>query len=98
MKMFSVHDSKAEAYFSPMCFKTAGEAIRAFATSCEEPNSNFYKYPSDFTLVELGEYDETTGTISCHDKPRILSNASEFKRLVPQEKITQTLKPLIEEL
>lgn len=78
MKMFSIHDSKAEAYLPPIYFKTKGEALRAFETSCKDEETNFHKYPSDYTLVELGEFDESSASILCHDKPLILSNASEF--------------------
>lgn len=78
MKMFSVHDSKAEAYFNPIFFKTAGEAIRAFETTCRDVESQFNKYPADFTLVELGEYNEQDASIKSHATPRILSNAAEF--------------------
>lgn len=79
MKIFSVHDSKAEAYLPPIYFKTAGEAIRAFESSCAESSSNFYKYPADFTLVELGEFDELSASIATHQKPKILANAAEYK-------------------
>jgi len=79
MKIFSIHDSKAEAYLSPIYFKTSAEAIRAFSTACEDSSSQFFKYPSDFTLVELGEFDEISASIVTHTAPRILSNASEFK-------------------
>lgn len=102
MKIFSIHDSKAEAYLPPIYFKTAAEAIRAFSTACEDSNSNFYKYPHDFTLVELGEFDEPTASIATHNIPRILSNASEFKKniasLATQQQLSQTLNPLINEL
>lgn len=81
MKIFSVHDVKAEAYFNPLCYKTVAEAIRAFSTSCKDTNSQFYQYPSDFTLVELGEFDEISASIATHSAPRILAHASEFKKI-----------------
>lgn len=79
MKIFSVNDSKAEAYLPPIFFRTTAEALRAFESSCDDSNSSFSKYPSDFTLVELGEYDELTAKITTHAQPRILQNAAEFK-------------------
>lgn len=79
MKIFSVHDCKAEAYLPPIFMKTKVEAIRAFQTTVESSDSQFHKYPADFTLVELGEFDETTAAISALDIPLILANASEFK-------------------
>ena len=80
MKIFSVHDSKAEAYLPPIFFKTAGEAIRAFETSCRDENTNLFRYPSDFTLVELGEFDEPSASIATHKIPKILCNAAEYKQ------------------
>lgn len=80
MKIYSVYDSKASAYLLPIYQRTAGEALRAFQSECENKESNFYKYASDFTLVELGDFDELSAKISSHDKPVILANASEFKK------------------
>lgn len=78
MKIFSVHDSKAEAYLPPIYFKTAGEAIRAFETTVKDPKTQMHNYPQDFTLVELGDYDERTAKISMLAQPKILGNASEY--------------------
>lgn len=79
MKIFSVHDSKAEAYLSPIYFRTKGEAIRAFETTCKDPTSQFNQYPTDFTLVELGEFNESTSEILSLSKPLSLSHASEYR-------------------
>lgn len=78
MKMYSIHDSKAEAYFTPIYFRTTGEALRAFESTCKDPESNLSRYPSDFTLVEIGAFDELTAKIETHAQPTILANASEY--------------------
>jgi len=78
MKIFSVHDMKAEAYLPPIFVKSTGEAMRIFETTCKDTNTNFNKYPHDYTLVELGEWDEQSATFLTSEKPRILANASEY--------------------
>lgn len=78
MKLYSIHDSKAEAYLPPLTMNSKGEAIRAFDQSCQDKESNFYKYPHDFTLVELGEWDQLTAKFTLHPAPVIVNNASEF--------------------
>jgi hypothetical protein len=99
MKIFSIHDSKAEAYLPPIYFKTAAEAIRAFSTACEDSQTQFFKYPADFTLVELGEFDEPTASIATHKLPRILSNASEFKpKYATQQQVSSVVKSLTDDL
>lgn len=79
MKMLSVYDSKALTYMPPFNMKTIGEAIRAFETSCKDPKTQFYLYPADFTLVEIGQFCEQTGTLTPIKTPVILANAAEFK-------------------
>lgn len=77
MKIFSIHDSKAEAYLSPFYCRTKGEAIRMFETTCKDESTQFNKYPSDFTLVEIGTYNELTSHIDSID-PLSLATASDY--------------------
>lgn len=77
-KLFSVHDSKAEVYLPPMMLRTKGEAIRNIAQAAKTPNTSLHDSPSDFTLVELGEYNQISGELIPYDKPIIMGNVSEF--------------------
>jgi len=79
LKVFSVHDAKATAYNNPFFMRTTGEAIRAFSSHCQDESHDFNKFAPDFTLVEIGNFDPNTGAIVSHEKPIILSNASEYK-------------------
>lgn len=63
MKMFVVYDSKAEAYGLPAAIRSKGEAIRGFAMATKDPQSQIAKSPADYTLFEIGEYNEITGEI-----------------------------------
>lgn len=63
LKMFTVYDSKAETYLRPFSMLTTGEAVRGFITSLNMPDTDYCKYPADFTLFELGTFDQATSTI-----------------------------------
>lgn len=76
--LFSVYDSKAELYMPPVTYRTRGEAIRSFQAACEDKQSQFHKYPSDFTLVEIGSFIESSGLIVGSETPTIVVNASDF--------------------
>lgn len=80
MKLFSIFDSKAGAYTNPMVFRSAPEAIRAFGSATSDVNHDFNKYCEDYTLFELGEWDETLAIISMHPTPRPLCKAIEVSR------------------
>ncbi len=65
MKRFSIYDVKAEAWMPPFYRLTNGIALREFQTMSNDPGSIFGKHPADFTLFDLGEWNEFT----CEDKP-----------------------------
>ncbi|QXP08141.1 MAG: nonstructural protein [Arizlama microvirus] len=61
LKVFSVYDSKVEAYKQPFFMSTKGEAVRGILEVLDRQDHPFAKYPADFTLFELGEYDDANG-------------------------------------
>lgn len=79
-KVFAVYDSKVEAYMNPFCMRSKGEAIRAFTSTVNSGESAISKYPEDFTLFEIGEYDEMTGVLTPHETRINLGVAIEFVR------------------
>lgn len=79
MRIYSVLDIKAEAHLQPQFYRTKGEALRAFEAAVTDTNSQFHKFAPDYTLFELGEFDESSASIVTHAKPLLLANASEFK-------------------
>lgn len=60
LKMFTVYDSKAEAYMTPFFLNTIGQAIRSFSDTCNDKSHPFNLHPGDYTLFESGTYDNST--------------------------------------
>ena len=88
LKIFTIKDTKAEAYLSPMFIKTTALAIRSFQTCANDPEHDFAKFPSDYTLFEIGIYDEEKGEIKMHDAKINLGLASEH--IQPKKYSNQT--------
>jgi len=80
LKVFGIYDSKAEAYLSPFMMKSKGEAIRAIQNHIEDKEHNFHKYAEDFTLFELGSWDDQTAKYELHSTPKSMGVFIEFKR------------------
>nr|WAE43871.1 MAG: nonstructural protein [Microviridae sp.] len=78
MKIFAVYDSKAEAYLPPFFLLSRGMALRSFTEIATDGKSQIFKYPADFTLFELGEYDDSNATFSLHEAKISLGSALEF--------------------
>lgn len=63
-KVFSVFDAAAGAYLQPFFTPTVGTAIRAIRACLEDSNHPFVRSPGDYTLFEIGEFDDQNGSIS----------------------------------
>lgn len=80
LKVFGIYDSKTEAYLPPFMMSTIGEAERAITNHVNDPEHNFCKYAEDFTLFELGLWDNLTGRYELHDAPKSISVLCHYKR------------------
>lgn len=80
LKVFAVYDSKVEAFLQPFIMQTKGQAVRAFTDSCNDPQSNFWKHPEDFTLFELGSWDEVSGAYTNLTAKVAIGGALEFRK------------------
>lgn len=78
MKLFAVRDVKAEAYGAPMSIATKGLAIRSFGDACLDPKCEFARFPADYMLYEIAEYDPNSGSIVPHKVPLFVASASEM--------------------
>jgi len=70
--MVAIHDSKSELFSRPMCMRAYGEAERAFADVINDGQSDYAKHPEDFTLFEVGAFDDSTGVVVPLPAPRSL--------------------------
>lgn len=73
MKIFSIRDSKAEAYLQPFFSPNIPTAMRALSAAAEDVNHEFNKHAADYSLFILAEFDELTGKITAHE-PRSVCN------------------------
>ncbi len=68
--VFSVFDSKAQVFLIPIFALTQAVAVRSFYAAVQQEGHDFRVYASDFTLFELGEFDDGTGEFRCHPTPK----------------------------
>lgn len=78
LKMYSIYDIKGQLYAPPYFANNIGSATRMFDGACRDPNTQLAKYPEDFRLFELGEFDDNTGRFTCPDQPTFVIGASDI--------------------
>lgn len=62
-KAFAVFDSKAGYFQVPFFSPTVGTGLRLFESLCRDSQSMVSKYPSDFSLFLVGEYNDQSGEL-----------------------------------
>lgn len=87
LKVISVQDSIASAFLQPAYARTTAEAIRIFESHCRDPKSQFALHPSDYSLYEIGTFDEISGEIKPTTPIVFISRATEF--VTTQTQLTQ---------
>jgi len=83
LKVFAVYDSAVGAYLQPFFMQSKGQAIRAWQDTINDPKTQFNAHPSDFTLFELGEYDDSNGTFENLHTKLSLGTALELLSKLP---------------
>lgn len=78
--VFAVFDGATKAYMQPFFCNTIEEAMRSFRTICNDPSTTLNQYPGDYTLFQLGEYDQKTGVITSLPTPHSLGLALTYIR------------------
>lgn len=75
LKAFSIRDTKAEVFNTPFFLKTHGEAERSFKNLLNDQQSMVSKYPEDYDLYYIGDYDQDSGQLGALDTPQHIVKA-----------------------
>lgn len=79
VKIFAIHDSKAKNFGPPFTYLTIDQALRGFEDAVNRPGI-LQDHPNDFTLYEIGTYDDSDSSLLSLTPIRLLAVGSEFKK------------------
>lgn len=74
-QIFCVYDSAAQRYLDPWLAPTLEFALRSFREAVNRPDHHFNKFPADYTLFHLGEWDGERGKYHLLETPHNLGVA-----------------------
>jgi hypothetical protein len=69
-----------EAYLQPFFSVNRGTAIRSLTVVVNDENHEFAKHASDYSLWELGYFDDSNGVLTPNSDPNRILNLSELKK------------------
>jgi len=88
-KIYSVYDQAVEAYAAPVALASDAQARRAFVDHVMK-DENIAKFPQDFAIYYVGEFDDSAGVFKPMDIPKMILSGQEAIRIV-RTHITQDL-------
>ena len=79
LKLFSVFDKQVGAYMPMFPARTRGEALRMVEDAVRDPNGQFAKHLPDYTLYEIGTFDDGPGLfVQDANGPVLVVHLTEF--------------------
>lgn len=82
LKAFTIRDTKGEVFNTPFFQKTHGEAERSFKSLLNDQQSMVAKYPEDYDLYYIGEYDDQSGQLLGLDTPQHIVKAIQIMNTI----------------
>lgn len=62
--LYSIYDAAAQSYGDPIIFASDAVAARSFQIESQNSDSVVAKFPTDFTVFCIGEFDTVSGNVS----------------------------------
>lgn len=79
MKIYSIYDSKAEAFIQPFFSPNKATALRSFTQAAQDEKTQYFTHGADYTLFEIGSWDEQKGLVTPAEANMNLGTALEHK-------------------
>jgi len=83
LQVYAVYDAAVGCYMQPFFLRSKGEALRSFMDAVSDRKTQFSIHPEDFSLFQVGEYEEATGTLIPSLTPVKIVAALDVVRIPP---------------
>lgn len=83
--IYTIYDSKGETYTEPMFHDNDAVAIRWASGVVNNPEHPLARFPEDFTMFLLGEYDPNTATFDIRETPKSVLRFTEIAQPTPMK-------------
>ena len=85
-ELYAIHDNKASFFMTPWPCRNVGIARREFASACANPETAMGKFPADFVLYHIGEYDDHDASVKSLTPPVRICDGVEILPMADAEK------------
>lgn len=72
LNLYTVKDKASKTFIPPFAMHTDRDAIEGFRIVVSDKESKYHKFPEDFCLVKLGQFDEREGSFNTSDPQKLM--------------------------
>lgn len=76
--VFSVYDRQSRQYSAPFTSFTSETAKRDFVRACNDSVGKVDKFPADFELYRIGEFNSDYGSVAGLDNVELVAKGSDY--------------------
>jgi len=80
MKLIAVKDMKSQLFLKPHFENSLADATRSFEVMANESENMLSKFPHDFRLMHIADFDIETGILSPMDLATDLGSVADYQR------------------
>lgn len=80
VRMYSIYDKKTQLFGFPQYCHNAAQACRMFTGVFLEPQNMMARFPEDYDIYDLGEFDDNSGTVTS-DKPTFICSLKSLNKV-----------------
>lgn len=77
-QIFSIYDKKMDKYHNPMFVESIVEVQRQLVSVIQDEKSLLAQFPTDYEIMNLGEFNQQTGEIIPLPKPLFMMNITQI--------------------
>lgn len=81
-RCFAIFDEKAKAFLPPFFLPEIGMARRTFGDCVNDPQHQFSRHPSDYTLFHLADWDSNSGAFAVGAMELVMNGVQAVERPV----------------
>lgn len=86
LSVFAIYDAGISTWLPPLYFRNKGEATRWFMEAVNDSQSRLSKHPHDYTIFELGTWDDDKCKFSLLSTPVSVGLAIEYVKASYEKK------------
>lgn len=85
MKLIAVKDMKAQLFLKPHFENSLADATRSFSVMANEGENMLSKFPNDFRLLHIADFNIETGILTSLSQPADLGSVADYQNKPSQQ-------------